>query len=126
MCNIFVDFLSFRCSYYLLYQSFVPTTIHVILERYTIPKSFETQLLKQFNWRTVNQSLLNYLLIELRKSKDEAMFWETLRLMIEEPQLRRLVEIYALPKRSMNMYNIMYNVCNVYVIYMHYTYVCTM
>ena len=104
----------------------MPKKLHVILERYTIPKSFEAQLQNQFNWRTVNRSLLNYLLIELRKSKDEATFWETLRLMIEEPQLRRLVDNYALPKRSMNTYNIMYNVCNVYVIYMHYTHVCTM
>ena len=96
----FVDFKSFQCSYYLLYQSFIPTTLHVIVQRYTIPKSLETHILKQFNWRTVNQSLLNYLLIELRKDKNVAKFWETLTMMIEEPELKKVVNNYASPKGS--------------------------
>ena len=98
---IFTDFLSFRCSYHLLYQSYKPTSLHIILKRYRVPESFGTQLLKQFNWRTVNQSLLNYLLIELRRDKDTTKFWETIRMMIEELQLKKIVDNYLLLKRGM-------------------------
>ena len=103
-----VDFRSFQRSYYLLYQSFTPTTLHIILQRYTIPKSLETRILKQFNWRTVNQSLLNYLLIELRRDKNDAKFWETLMMMIKEPQLKKVVNNYASLKGS--TYEYTYNV----------------
>ena len=93
----------FRCSYYLLYQSFMPTMLHVIRQRYTVPESFEIFILKQSNWRTINQSLLNYLLIELRKDRDLTKFWGTLIMMTEEPQLKKVVNNYASLKRSMNL-----------------------
>ena len=101
--NVFTDFLSFRCSYYLLYQCYKPTSLHIVLERYAIPESLGTQLLKQFNWRTMNQSLLNYLLIELRRDKDTVKFWDTVRMMIEELQLKKMVDNYVLLKKGMSL-----------------------
>ena len=88
----------------MLYQTFQPTSLRVILKRYTIPKGLETHFLKQqLNWRTKNQSLLNYLLIELRKDKDNVKFWGTLVMMVEEPQLKTVVNRYASMARSMTV-----------------------
>ena len=103
---IFADFVPFRCSYYMLYQAFQPTTLQVALKRYTIPKGLETHFLKQrLNWRTKNQSLLNYLLIELRRDKDDVKFWGTLMMMVEKPQLKKVINNYASMIRSMT-YNL--------------------
>jgi len=97
--TFFVDFSPFRWKYYLLYQSFPPNLrmgLTVISQRYTVSKDFETIVLQQLNCRMCNQSILNYLLIELSRDKDLVKFWDTVNTMIQFPELKDLMEIYRL------------------------------
>ena len=95
---LLLDFLPFQRSYYLLYQSFPPNpkrSLAVIIQRYSVPTGFEAQVL-QSSPRTCNQGVLNYLLIELRKDRDLLKFWDTVRMVIEELELKKAIEKYKL------------------------------
>ena len=42
--------------------------------------------------RLCNQGILNYLLIILRRDKDFAKFWNVVKLLVNQPELRKAVE----------------------------------
>ena len=42
--------------------------------------------------RLCNQGILNYLLIILRRDKDFVKFWNVVKLLIDQPELRKAVE----------------------------------
>ena len=44
------------------------------------------------NPRVCNQGILNYLLIVLRRDKNFEKFWKALKLIIKQPELRRIIE----------------------------------
>ncbi|XP_065910083.1 uncharacterized protein [Dysidea avara] len=92
-------FSLFRLAYYLLYQSFPPNPrmgLAVITQRYAVSKKFEVEVLQQLNSRICNQSILNYLLIELRQDKNVAKFWDTVITMIQYPALKACMDRYRL------------------------------
>ena len=94
-----LDFSPFQRSYYLLYQSFPPDprrSLAVITQRYKLPDDFETQMLQQSNRHTCNQGMLNYLLIQLRRDRDLSKFWDTMKAVIEDRELKRVVEKYEM------------------------------
>ena len=96
---ILLDFSPFQRSYYLLYQSFPPNpkrSLAVIIQRYNVPTGFEAQVLQQSSLRICNQGVLNYLLIELRKDRDLLKFWDTVRMVIEDLELKKAIEKYKL------------------------------
>ena len=92
-----LDFSQFQRSYYLLYQSFPPNPkklLAVITQRYNVPSGFEAQI-QQSSHRICNQGILNYLLIELRRDRDLSKFWDTVKVMIEEWDLKKAVGKYG-------------------------------
>ncbi|XP_065910070.1 uncharacterized protein [Dysidea avara] len=97
-------FSSFQHSYYLLYQSFPPNPrmgLAVVSQNYAVPKKLETVVLQQQNCRMCNQSILNHLLIELRGDKDLVKFWDTVKTMIQFPELKDLTERYKVEHENM-------------------------
>ena len=68
----------------------------VVSQKYTVTKDFEADVLQQLNYRISNQSILNYLLMELRNDKDVVKFWGTVEAVIQIPELKDLTEIYRL------------------------------
>ena len=66
----------------------------VVSQNYAVPKKLETVVLQQQNCRMCNQSILNHLLIELRGDKDLVKFWDTVKTMIQFPELKDLTERY--------------------------------
>ena len=73
----------------------VPNTreaLSLLVQHYSVPKDFERSILSEENPRVCNQGILNYLLIVLRSDKNFGKFWKTLKAMIKEPVLRRVVE----------------------------------
>jgi len=56
-------------------------------------------MLQHSNHRVCIQGLFNYLLIELRKGRDLPKFWETVMMIIEELELKKVVEKYKLKKQ---------------------------
>jgi len=73
----------------------VPNTreaLSLLVQHYSVPKDFERTILSEGNPRVCNQGILNYLLIKLRTNKDYVKFWSTLLAMINQPELRVVVE----------------------------------
>jgi len=68
----------------------------VISQSYTVSKKFEVAILQQLNYRMCNQSILNYLLIELRQDKNVAKFWDTIIAMVQYPTLKTFMDRYRL------------------------------
>lgn len=91
----FSDFSHFQRCYHLLYQSFPPDprrSLAVIMKRYSVPKDFEVQIQHQSTCRISNQSILNYMLIELRRDRNLSQFWDTVKMMVEDGELMKAVE----------------------------------
>ena len=91
----FTVFIPFQSCYYLLYQCLVPNTreaLSLLVQHYSVPKDFERSILSGENPRVCNQGILNYLLIMLRRDKDFVKFWKVLKLMIKQPELRKITE----------------------------------
>lgn len=91
----FTVFIPFRSCYYLLYQCLVPNTreaLSLLVQHYSVPKDFERSILSGENPRVCNQGILNYLLIMLRKDKNYEKFWQVIKSMIYQSELRRTVE----------------------------------
>ena len=91
----FTVFIPFQSCYYLLYQCLVPNTreaLSLLVQHYSVPKDFERSILSGENPRVCNQGILNYLLIMLRKDKNYEKFWQVIKSMIYQSELRRTVE----------------------------------
>ena len=88
-------FIPFRSCYYLLYQCLVPNTreaLSLLVQHYSVLKDFERDILSGENPRVCNQRILNYLLIMLRRDKNFMKFWKVLKLIIKQPELRKITE----------------------------------
>jgi len=68
----------------------------VISQSYAVSKKFEAAVLQQLNCRMCNQSILNYLLIELGQDKNVAKFWNTIIAMVQYPTLKTFMDRYRL------------------------------
>ena len=93
--SLFLVFIPFRSCYYLLYQCLVPDireALSLLVQHYSVPKDFERSILSGENPRVCNQGILNYLLIMLRRDKNFVKFWNTLRTIINHPELKFAIE----------------------------------
>ena len=66
----------------------------VISQRHSLPHNVQTDILQQPSFRICNQSILNYLLIELRNNKDLVKFWDTVKALTQFPVLKELMDKY--------------------------------
>jgi len=66
----------------------------VISQRHSLPHNVQTDILQQPSFRICNQSILNYLLIELRNNKDLVKFWDTVKALTQFPALKELMDKY--------------------------------
>ena len=85
---ICIDFKPFRECYYFLYQSFdcyANNCISTVMQNYCIPLQIQRQM---YSNRLVNQSLLNFLLIHLRKDKDHSKFYKIIVSLIKDTVLK--------------------------------------
>ena len=88
-------FTPFRSCYYLLYQCLVPNPregLSLLVQHCNVPDNFERTILSGGIPRLCNQGVLNYLLIILRRDKDFVKFWNVVKLLIDQPELRKAVE----------------------------------
>ena len=88
-------FTPFRSCYYLLYQCLVPNPregLSLLVQHCSVPDDFERSILSGGIPRLCNQGILNYLLIILRRDKDFVKFWNIMKLLIDKPELRIVVE----------------------------------
>ncbi|XP_065903832.1 uncharacterized protein [Dysidea avara] len=104
-------FTPFRSCYYLLYQCLVPNPregLSLLVQHCSVPDDFERSILSGGIPRLCNQGILNYLLIILRRDKDFVKFWNIMKLLIDKPELRIVVEriqkgIFQQPKTSIHL-----------------------
>ena len=102
----------------MLYQCLVPNPregLSLLVKHCSVPDDFERNILSGGIPRQCNQGILNYLLIILRRDKDFVKFWNIVKLLIDQPELRKAVE------------RIQKSTCTVYVIqyaHMLYTHMC--
>ena len=88
-------FIPFRSCYYLLYQCLVPNPregLSLLVKHCSVPDDFERNILSGGVPRQCNQGILNYLLIKLRRDKDFVKFWNIMKLLVDQPVLRKAVE----------------------------------
>ena len=88
-------FTPFRSCYYLLYQCLVPNPregLSLLVQRCSVPDDFERTILSGGIPRLCNQGILNYLLIVLRRDRDFVKFWNVVKLLVDQPELRKAVE----------------------------------
>ena len=88
-------FTPFRSCYYLLYQCLVPNPregLSLLVQHCSVPDDFEWTILSGGIPRLCNQGILNYLLIILRRDRDFVKFWNVVKLLIDQPELRKAVE----------------------------------
>jgi len=88
-------FTPFRSCYYLLYQCLVPNPregLSLLVQHCNVPDDFERNILSGGIPRLCNQGILNYLLIVLRKDKEFLKFWNVLKLLTDQSELRNVVE----------------------------------
>ena len=88
-------FTPFRSCYYLLYQCLVPNPregLSLLVQHCSVPDDFERTILSGGIPRLCNQGILNYLLIVLRRDRDFVKFWNVVKLLIDQPELRKAVE----------------------------------
>ena len=88
-------FTPFRSCYYLLYQCLVPNPregLSLLVQHCSVPDDFERTILSGGIPRLCNQGILNYLLIILRRDRDFVKFWNVVKLLIDQPELRKAVE----------------------------------
>jgi len=93
--KFFTDFVPYQRFYYCIYQSFdVNSTMCIqrVMQQYDISPKFQERIHSIKSNRLCNQSLLNYLLIELRKDKESHKFLQVLNVLITESTLMRAVE----------------------------------
>jgi len=72
--------------------------------------------------RLCNQGILNYLLIVLRKDKDFVKFWNVVKLLTDQPELRKAVE--RIQKGTVCICSTMYVYLNNVFVCLYYTCVC--
>ena len=93
---IILDFFRFQKCYYLLYQSFDCNStkcLQIVMQQYSVPLDVQKEICSKDGNRLQNQSILNYLLIELRKDKNELKFLKILDGLIRESSLKNILKI---------------------------------
>jgi len=89
------DFIPYQKYYYLIYQSFDADSkmcVQRVEKQYSIPQEVLHRICSIENNRLCNLSLWNYLLIELRKEKDEQRFLQVVKSLITKSTLLRAVQ----------------------------------
>ncbi|XP_065885308.1 uncharacterized protein [Dysidea avara] len=89
-------FFRFQKCYYLLYQSFDCNStkcLQIVMQQYSVPLDVQKEICSKDGNRLQNQSILNYLLIELRKDKNELKFLKILDGLIRESSLKNILKI---------------------------------
>ena len=66
--------------------------LSLLVQHCSVPDNFERVILSGGIPRLCNQGILNYLLIILRRDKDFVKFWNVVKLLIDQPELRKAVE----------------------------------
>ena len=82
--------------------------LSLLVQHCSVPDDFERVILSGGIPRLCNQGILNYLLIILRRDKDFVKFWNVVKLLIDQPELRKAVE--RIQKGNMKVYK-SYIVC---------------
>jgi len=93
--DLFTDFIPYQRFYYFVYQSFdidSEMCIQRVMQHYSIPQDILERIRSTESNRLCNQSLLNYLLIELRKNKRNHKFLLVVNFLITESTLMRAVQ----------------------------------
>jgi len=82
--------------------------LSLLVQHCSVPDNFERNILSGGMPRLCNQGILNYLLILLRRDKDFVKFWSIVKILIDQPELRKAVERIQKGTTSLLW------VCNVY------------
>ena len=99
MCSIklyfiVLDFFRFQKCYYLLYQSFDCNSskcLQIVIQQYNVPLDIQKEICSKDSNRLRNQSILNYLLIELRQDRNEPKFLKVLDKLISKTSLKKIL-----------------------------------